>query len=111
MWGGFGSACNISGFMGRLGMATFFFHFFDGENRSDDEWGLELAGTEQAYLEAVAAARAMWPELLAARIDPTRCRFEVTLENGEQLFSLEFSELLDHCRSVGNSRSVAGTGF
>ena len=81
-------------------MARFFFHFFDGEARSDDEWGLELAGTEQAYLEAVAAARAMWPELLVARTDPTNCAFEVVDELGRQLFRLEFAELLDGCRDA-----------
>jgi len=31
---------------------------FDGDGQCDDEWGLDLAGPEQAYLEAVSAARA-----------------------------------------------------
>jgi hypothetical protein len=76
-------------------MAKFFFHFVDGDERCDDEWGLDLVGPEQAYLEAVAAARAMWAELLAARTDPMRCAFEIEDENGAQLFRLDFSELLD----------------
>jgi hypothetical protein len=80
-------------------MARFFFHFLDGETTSNDEWGLDLNGPEEAYLEAVAAARSMWPELLAARRDPTRCAFEVTGEGGEELFRLDFSELLDECRA------------
>ncbi len=90
-------------------MAKFFFHFFDGECRSDDNSGLELPGTEEAYLEAVAAARAMWPELLTARCDASRCAFLVDSENGAELFRLDFSELLDDCRpsAVNPARSNA----
>jgi hypothetical protein len=76
-------------------MTKFFFHFWDGETRSDDEWGLDLGGPERAYLEAVATARAMWSELMTARIDPMRCAFEIEDEGGERLFRLDFSELLD----------------
>lgn len=88
-------------------MARFFFDFFDGESRSEDEWGLELAGPEQAYFEAVAAARAMWPELLAARSDPLRCAFEVADERGVQLFRLEFAELLNGYRAAGDGPAHA----
>lgn len=78
-------------------MSRFFFHFCDGDVHERDEIGLECASAEHAYLEAAAAARAMWPELLAARTDPTRCAFEIKAENGEHLFRLDFAELLDDC--------------
>lgn len=85
-------------------MPSYFFHFCDGETRSVDDGGLELDSLEQAYLEAVAGARAMWPELLAGRTDPRRCAFEVTDATGEELFRLEFSELLDGCRGSAEMR-------
>lgn len=81
-------------------MARFFFHFFNGESRSEDELGLELAGAEEAYIEAAEAARGMWPELLAARCDPRHCAFEIEGEDGAGLFRLSFSELLDDCRGA-----------
>ncbi|MEQ9662719.1 MAG: hypothetical protein RLN87_09255 [Parasphingopyxis sp.] len=78
-------------------MNTFFFHFIDGERCSTDQDGLELANVEEAYLQTVAAARAMWPELLAERRDPRDCAFVVSVEGGEELFRLDFSELLESC--------------
>ena len=80
-------------------MAHFYFHFFDGESRSRDEFGLELETVEQAYLEAFATAQSMWPELLASRCNPLDCLFEVTDENNVGLFRLPFSELMDSCRA------------
>lgn len=80
-------------------MTQFFFHFLDGESEQPDDIGLECGTPEQAYLEAVAAARAMWPELLAERRDPRHCAFSVADQDGEQLFRLDFSELLDDCRN------------
>jgi len=79
-------------------MAQFFFHFLDGRSRSRDELGLELATAEQAYLEAFAAAQAMWPELLAARCNPLDCAFEVTDAKEAVLFRLPFAELVEACR-------------
>jgi hypothetical protein len=84
--------------MDEPGMTMFFFHYFDGEAHSSDDEGLEFESTERAYLEAVAAARAIWPELLAERRDPRKCHFLVADANGEELFRLEFCELLDDCR-------------
>lgn len=79
-------------------MPRFFFHFHDGESRCADTIGLELADSERAYLEAVAAAREMWPELLAKRTDPTACVFFITDEDGAELFQVRFAELIDSCR-------------
>jgi hypothetical protein len=81
-------------------MSSYFFNFHDGESLALDDMGLELSSTEHAYLEAVAAARAMWPELLAERRDPRRCAFEVADAHGQVLFRLTFDELLDDCRNA-----------
>ena len=78
----------------------FFFHFDDGDTIAEDDVGLELGNGEQAYLEAVACAREMWPGLMAERLDPTRCAFEITDDGGALLFRLEFSELMEVCRTV-----------
>lgn len=80
-------------------MPRYFFHFHDGRDTSEDETGLDLPSAEHAYLEAVAAARAMWPELLAERTNPTTCAFEIADAQGSQLFRLAFTELLDACRT------------
>jgi hypothetical protein len=82
-------------------MAEFYFHFFDGEQWSKDSAGIELASAEDAYIEAVAGAREMWPELLASRCNPTRCAFEITDRDGSPLFRVEFAELLENCRDSG----------
>jgi hypothetical protein len=79
-------------------MAHFYFHFCDGETHERDEIGLGFATAEDAYLEAVAAAREMWPGLLAARSDPTRCAFEIADDNDQVLFCIPFSELMEACR-------------
>ena len=79
-------------------MAHFFFHFCDGDSRSRDELGLELDTAEQAYLEAFAAAKSMWPELLGARCNPLDCAFEVTDAHDALLFRLPFAELVEVCR-------------
>ncbi len=79
-------------------MALYFFHFSDGDLHELDDTGLECSSAEHALLEAAAAARGMWAELLAARRDPRRCAFEVTDSHGEGLFRFDFSELYDECR-------------
>jgi hypothetical protein len=88
-------------------MPTYFFHFFDGNSRSEDDMGLELASAEAAYLEAFAAARAMWAELLADRRDPTRCAFEIADETGAILYRVGFSEVLESCRQSGPAKLPA----
>lgn len=79
-------------------MALFFFNFSDGKSLSDDDVGLELPSAEDAYLEAVAAAKSMWSELLTSRVNPTRCAFDVTDEGGRTVHRVEFQELLENCR-------------
>ena len=78
-------------------MRRFFFHFDNGLELSTDDAGLELADAEHAYMEAIAGARAMWPELLTARTNPLDCAFEVTDAKGALLFRLPFSELVEAC--------------
>lgn len=88
-------------------MAHFFFHFHEGQGVETDEIGIEFASAEQAYLEAVAAARALWPELLAARRDPEHCAFEIVDADGEVLFHFPFSELRDQCRPASAARRAS----
>lgn len=80
-------------------MAHFFFHFFDGESLTSDETGVALATVELAYLEAGATALEMWPELLAERISPINCAFDIANRQGTVLLRFEFMELLDFGRT------------
>lgn len=80
-------------------MPVYYFHFLDGSTCSNDDHGVEFASSEEAFLQACAAARAMWPELLKQRVDPTRCAFEITDEQHRLLFRVQFTELIEHCRS------------
>lgn len=80
-------------------MPRFFFDFFDGEEWSKDDRGLELASVEAAYLEAFAGARGMLAELSDGHRDPSLCAFEVTQQD-RLLFRLEFSELLGSRQNV-----------
>ena len=80
-------------------MPRYFFHYFDGHELIADDRGLQLASAEQAYLEAVAGARAMWPELLSARTDPMVCEFHIADAEGTLLFKVAFSELIDACKA------------
>lgn len=80
-------------------MARFFFHFFDGKNLTVDETGVGLATVEHACLEARATALEMWPELVADKISPIECAFDIANEHGELLLRFDFNELLDFARS------------
>jgi len=75
-------------------MPRFFFDFFDGQNWSADDQGLDLASAEQAYLEAFAGARGMWAELSDGHRDPSKCAFEVRAGDGKPVFRFDFAELL-----------------
>ena len=79
-------------------MGRFYFNFRQNQSYAADEDGMNFPCVETAYLAAVEGAREMWPELLARREDPLDCAFEVTDRNGEELFTLPFSEVLDACR-------------
>lgn len=81
-------------------MPRFFFDFFDGNNWSKDEVGLELASAEEACVEAFAGARSMWTELLDGRQNPCACAFDVKDQDGRSLFRFDFDELL---AAVGSS--------
>lgn len=89
-------------------MPRFFFDFHQAERRDADITGLELAGVEQAYLEAFEAAQDMWSELLRLRHDPRRCSFGVRNEEGDILFVLPFQEVVDCCT---DRRPVVATGI
>ena len=75
-------------------MPRFFFDFFDGQNWSADDQGLDLASAEQAYLEAFAGARGMWGELSDGHRDPSACAFDVRASDGKPVFRFDFAELL-----------------
>src|SRR5437667_10085 len=79
-------------------MSRFFFHFRQGAGFAVDDEGCEFASTELAYLGAFQAAQEMWRELLVKRQDPMLCAFEVLDQDGNDIFVLPFSEVLDACR-------------
>src|SRR5579864_9257898 len=79
-------------------MSLFYFNFRQGPSFSFDDEGCQFANVEDAYLGAVAAAQDMWRELLIRREDPMVCAFDVRDEEGRELFTLPFSEVLDACR-------------
>ncbi|MBV9990335.1 MAG: hypothetical protein JOZ72_03500 [Alphaproteobacteria bacterium] len=79
-------------------MAKYFFNFRQGASYQVDDQGCEFDSVEEAYLGAFTAAQDMWRELLIKRQDPLLCTFEVMDEEGRDLFSLPFVEILDVCR-------------
>jgi hypothetical protein len=81
-------------------MARFFFHFFDGVSLSPDDTGVEIASVELAYLEAAATALGMWGEIVADRLNPLHCCFEIADENDVILLRFEFAELMNSGRST-----------
>src|SRR5690242_4029740 len=91
-------------------MSLFYFDFRQGPSYSIDQEGCDFANVEDAYLGAVAAAQDMWRELLIRREDPMLCAFDVTDEEGRELFTLPFSEVLDACRGRSASPGPEPTG-
>jgi hypothetical protein len=81
-------------------MARYFFHFFDGVSLSPDDTGVELASVELAYLEAAATALGMWAEIVADRLNPLYCAFEIADKNDVVLLRFEFTELMTTGRSA-----------
>jgi hypothetical protein len=65
---------------------------------SPDELGIDLPDLDTAYLEAFAAAQAMWAELLAERANPFLRSFEIADASGRILLTLPFREVLDRAR-------------
>jgi hypothetical protein len=78
-------------------MPRFFFHFRQLSDLTIDEYGCEFSNVEDAYLSAFRAAQEMWHELLIERQDPRCCSFEVADGEGNALFVLPFTEVLDSC--------------
>ena len=99
-------ARSLATIMIRMAMPRFFFDFFDGQTWADDNVGIDLPSSEQAYLEAFAGARGMWSELIGARCDPMACAFAIRGDDGQPLFRLAFSELVECCW-VGGSPAPA----
>ncbi len=88
-------------------MPRFHFDFCQGEDHIPDTIGVELATTEDAYLEVVEAVQEMWGELLRKRSDPRRCQFEVRDANREILFIFPFQEVIDNCLDRAQPRRSA----
>lgn len=87
-----------------VNMRRFYFNFRQGDLYEADVEGCPFASSEEAYLGAVAASREMWLELLIRREDPRECAFVVTDKEGNELFTLAFTEILDACRSKSASK-------
>jgi len=89
-------------------MNLFFFNLVHGSERTDDDIGLLFETAEQAFLQGVAAARAMTSELVTEGINPGHCAFEITDREGTILFSIYFSELWDAKRepTIGHGETV-----
>lgn len=79
-------------------MPRYFFNLRRGTEMIKDEDGGMFSDVEAAYLEAFAAAKDLWPSVLARDEDPTHYAFEVTDEQNHHLFTLAFSEVLDAAR-------------
>src|SRR5215469_10731324 len=90
-------------------MPKFFFHFRQLSNVTADDYGCEFSSAEDAYLSAFRAAQEMWHELLIERQDPRCCSFEVADGEGNTLFVVPFTEVLDSCtrKSDRNPRRYA----
>jgi len=89
-------------------MNLFFFNLVHGSERTDDDIGLLFETAEQAFLQGVAAARAMTSELVTEGINPGHCAFEITDREGTILFSIYFSEPWDAKRepTIGHGETV-----
>lgn len=87
-------------------MALFFFHFFDGANVTEDDTGVDIPTIELAYLEAGATALEMWPELLADRVSPIDCAFDIANAQGAVMLRFEFHEIMEMGR-IGSAQPSA----
>ncbi len=78
-------------------MHRFFFNYRERGEYTVDDTGVEFDTFELAYLDAFNTAREMWPEVMARRVDPRACGFEILDSSGNLLAMLNFKELLDNC--------------
>jgi hypothetical protein len=90
-------------------MARYFFNFRQGTTRTADDLGSDFETVEDAYLGAVRAAQDMWRELLIRREDPLECAFEVIDRDGNEVFVLPFSEVLEACAPNDPGNGKAGS--
>ena len=72
-------------------MPRFFFHIFDDAVSRDDE-GVELADAEAARRTALAGARSMMCDQLAAGRLSLHHRIEVRDEQGDEILTLAFGD-------------------
>jgi hypothetical protein len=89
-------------------MPRFYFDFRQGDDHVEDTQGVDLATTEDAYLEVSEAAQEMWSELLKKRCDPRRCQFEVRDANRDLMFVFPFQEVIDNCLDREPARRASG---
>ncbi|GEP06696.1 DUF6894 family protein [Methylobacterium oxalidis] len=76
-------------------MPWFHFHLRTPAGLERDDIGLELIGVEAAYLDACQAISTLTIDLLAKKVDPRLCSFEITDSGGQVLLELPFTEILD----------------
>ncbi len=86
-------------------MSLFYFNFRQGASYSLDDVGCEFDSVEEAYLGAVTATQDLWRELMVRREDPLACAFEVVDRDGNELFTLPFSEVLEACNGHASGSS------
>ncbi len=78
-------------------MPRFFFNYRERNEFAVDDSGIEFESFEAAWLDAFNTAREMWPEIMARRVDPRTCAFEIMDSNGNLLAIVNFKELLENC--------------
>jgi hypothetical protein len=90
-------------------MPRFFFNYRERNEFTVDDTGVEFESFELAYLDAFSTAREMWPEIMARRIDPRACAFEIVDSDGNLLVVLNFGELLENCGPPSAPHEIEGT--
>ncbi|PDT15432.1 hypothetical protein CO670_17855 [Rhizobium sp. J15] len=75
-------------------MARYYFHVRRGERLEPDSEGVELASPEEAYREAVGAAREILAEAILAQQSTDGDSFEITLEDGTLLAIIPFASVI-----------------
>src|SRR5262249_51730150 len=72
---------------------------------------VEFETFELAYLDAFNTAREMWSEIMARRVDPRACGFEILDSDRNLLAVLNFKELLENCSPSARvaPREIEGT--
>jgi hypothetical protein len=78
-------------------MPRFFFNYREHDEYTVDDTGVDFETFELAYLDGFNAAGQMWPEIMARRVDPRTCAFEILDSSGNLLAILNFNELLENC--------------